>query len=278
MYLKLWRLKAFPFANVNDENSFFLSAGAEEALASIFYAISSVRPFALLTGSSGVGKSMLLKVAGIELASKQCEVARVQAPADNARELFGQILSAFDMPAEPPLDYTHMFATLVEFGQVTASRGVRPVIFIDDAQTLCAPESLDKLRLLANFQKGGDFLFTGILAGTDAVVEVLRQVPALADRIEIRTRLTPFTEEETSAYITAKLEVAGATEKIFAANELARIYEQTEGVARDINALCDKAMTHAFMRGVKTVDADALDAAVTEFAGSRSGLSDEGGI
>jgi len=271
MYLEHWNFSKFPFANTNDESSFFLSSGAEEALAAVFYAASSVRPFALLTGASGVGKSMVLHIARLELPDHQCEVGLINVPTGDADEIYSQILGAFDV-APPRVGGVAAAAdALSEFGKTVVARGTRLVLLIDDAEQLQSPAMLERLRLLANFQHNGSYLFTVILSGKPELLDAITAHKSLAGRVEVQARLNPFNEEETVAYIGARLTAAGGAEDIFPADVAAKVYEATSGVARNINLLCDKALTDAFMRSEKRVSAAAVQRGVDELR--QGGLS-----
>jgi len=269
MYLEHWQLTKFPFANTNDESSFFLSSGGEEALASLFYAASSRRPYAILTGPSGVGKSMLLHIARLELMENQCEVGLLKVPTGNADELYGQILSAFDVAPSKSSGVAVDVEALAAFGEGMVSHGTQLVLMIDDADTLRSPACLERLRLLSNFQYNGNFVYTVLLAGSVELFDIIATNRSLLGRLEVQDQLSPFNEEESIAYIQARLAAAGGGPDIIQTDAARKVFDASGGIARNINMLCDKALANAFMNSEKSVKTASVARSVEDLKQTR---------
>src|SRR4051812_36324078 len=72
--LKHWGLESWPFRSLPGVGQFYPTAGHNEALARIEHLVEGRRRAGVLLGQSGVGKSLLLKVAARELSRKGAAV------------------------------------------------------------------------------------------------------------------------------------------------------------------------------------------------------------
>jgi len=80
----------------------------------------------------------------------------------------------------------------------------------------------------------------------------------LDERLDMKMLLQPFTAEETAAYINHRLQAAGATREIFAADALQTAYQLSGGIPRQLNRLCDLALVVGFAAHEHTIDAAQL--------------------
>ena len=89
-----------------------------------------------------------------------------------------------------------------------AKSGERPLLVVDDAHLIDEVATFDTLRLLLNFTSNGSPDLSLLFVGG---AELLLELPdGLADRLAARCLLGPFTQEESSAYVTGRLAAAGA--------------------------------------------------------------------
>ncbi len=134
------------------------------------------------------------------------------------------------------------------------ARGRRTVLIIDEAQNL-APEVLEQVRLLTNLETHKDKLLRIMLVGQPELAELLARADLrqLASRITARYHLTPLTASETRSYIAHRLRIAGGDARLFAPAALSLIHRLTQGVPRNINILCDRALLGAYASGTRTV-------------------------
>jgi len=241
MYREYWGLRENPFSNTYNSGFFYLSKGVEEAVKRFFAAVSENRGIMLLLGPTGVGKTYFVKLITDQLRARQLRVTQTITPclspdgfaqeiSRKLRELRGSDPAAGDEgparteAAAPPL-------------------GKRPaVLIVDEAQTISDAETFEVLRALLNHDSNGKFLLTTLLAGDDGLVERLRALPSLNQRIGVRYRLEPLTPQETAAYIDFRLSAAGATSEIFDKEAKEEIHAISGGIPRLINTLCDLSM------------------------------------
>jgi general secretion pathway protein A len=81
----------------------------------------------------------------------------------------------------------------------------------------------------------------------------------LRQRIVLRHRLRPFTEEETAQYVEERLRLAGYTGKgIFKKSALRELHAVSGGTPRVINIVCDGALLLGFGRDRSTLGPDEI--------------------
>jgi general secretion pathway protein A len=100
-----------------------------------------------------------------------------------------------------------------------------------------------------------------MLVGQPELADLLArpELRQLRQRIVLRHRLRPFTEQETSHYVDERLRLAGYTGKaLFENSALRELYRVTGGVPRLINVVCDGALLLGYGRELATLDADAI--------------------
>ena len=89
-------------------------------------------------------------------------------------------------------------------------------------------------------------------------------MPQLEERLGVKCLLRPFNEEETAAYVSHRLRVAGALQPIFDAESLTALHALTHGIARRINRLCDLALLIGYAEERRTITAEHVEAVCEE--------------
>ena len=138
------------------------------------------------------------------------------------------------------------------------------VIVLDEAHLLDNGHTLEALRLLMNFQTDRQPGLTLLLAGEPGLLATLARMPHLEERLGVKCLLRPFNEEETAAYVSHRLRVAGAARPIFEPDALPAIFGLTHGIARRINRLCDLALLIGFAEERRTLNAEHVEAVCQE--------------
>jgi pSer/pThr/pTyr-binding forkhead associated (FHA) protein len=121
--------------------------------------------------------------------------------------------------------------------------------------------------MLSGVETTKDKVLRIILAGQPELNQKLDapELVQLAQRVRLRFHLTALSREEMEAYITHRLEVAGAQgREIFARDCHDVIYRYTGGTPRLVNTLCDTAMMASYAAERDHVSLDDLHAALDE--------------
>jgi hypothetical protein len=88
----------------------------------------------------------------------------------------------------------------------------------------------------------------------------------LKQRIALRCEVTPLSLQETSAYISGRLRIAGgAPEKVFTREAVTRIFEASLGIPRTISVLCDNAMLTGFAVQARAISRQLVDDVCRDF-------------
>ena len=147
------------------------------------------------------------------------------------------------------------------------ARGEITALVIDEAQCLSS-ELLEEIRLLANSETATEKLLPLVLAGQPELRERLNEpgLRQLKQRVALRCEIAPFRLEETAAYLTARIRTAGGeAANVFTREAVMLIHEQSHGIPRTINVICDNALLTGMALGRRLVDAEIVREVVRDF-------------
>lgn len=262
MYLEYWGFSKFPFENVPDPDFFYLSKSHEEALTRLIYAAEMRKGGAMLSGEIGCGKTTLSKVYVQELSEDKYDIGMIINPKLEDKEFLQEILYQLDMQ-EIPETKVRCLRTLNEKMLANMNAGKETLLIVDEAQLL-NESTFEEIRLLLNFQLNNRFLLTIILLGQPELMQKVKKIEQLEQRIAIRYHLTPFNREDTVKYIAFRQMKAGRARNVFTDEALLAIYEYTAGVPRKINNLCDLSLLIGFSSRQKTVDKKIVESIISD--------------
>jgi general secretion pathway protein A len=216
------------------------------------YGIQTRKGMLLLTGDIGCGKTLLSRRLIVDLSPDQYDVALVANPALSPSELLDEVLSQFGL--DLMRSKAGRLQTLNGRLQSNAQRGISSVLVVDEAQAIVNVKAFEELRLLTNFQLNDRFLLTVVLIGQPELRHRIAGIPQLHQRIAVRAHLGPFTAEETMSYITVRMGTATHRKDVFTKEAVGVIYEQSKGIGRLINALCDQCLFAGAIENVSQID------------------------
>jgi general secretion pathway protein A len=252
MYLEYWGLERFPFDNAPDPNFFYVSNTHEEGLNRLLYAAELGKGCALLAGDVGVGKTTLSHVFLQKLSAGKFEIVLISNPCQDRNEFLQDIL--YKLGADTiPSRKVEILQVLQEKLEENADRGRKTLLIVDEAQLL-SEEMLEEVRLLLNFQSSHGFLITIILMGQLELIEKVKKIQQLQQRIAIKYFLKPFNLSETLDYILYRQKKAGAHRNVFDKDAIRLIYRHSHGLPRMINHLCDLMLLVGAVKKKKRID------------------------
>lgn len=251
-YTTYWGLRAFPFDNVPDPRFYVPCVQHDAAHRWLSYGIHTRKGILLLTGDIGCGKTLLSRRLIVGLLPARYDVALVANPALSPSELLDEVLSQFGLDLVD--SKAARLQTLNTRLELNAQRGISSVLVVDEAQAIESVKGFEELRLLTNFQLNDRFLLTVVLIGQPELRHRVAEIPQLNQRIAVRVHLGPFTAEETTSYIEARMGAATDRTDVFTKEAVTTIYEQSQGIGRLINALCDQCLFAGAIEHLSQID------------------------
>ncbi len=254
MYLDYYGLKEEPFGLTPDPKYFYTSRKHIEVLSCLQYTIEYRKGFGILIGEAGSGKTTVGHVL-LKKLDPSTRVAVITNTHLDERELIYTILSEFGEEVELE-DKCILLSKLNDFLMKELSRGGNPVLIIDEAQNL-SPKVLEEIRMLANLETESEKLIQIILMGQPELEMMLRgdRLIQLQQRFSVGVRLSRLDLQETREYITFRMRMAGATgDGLFTDDAIDIVYEESNGIPRFINNICDACLVNAYAIGKRYVD------------------------
>jgi type II secretory pathway predicted ATPase ExeA len=265
VYLEFFDLKEFPFRLTPDTEFLYMSEAHTRAKAYMDYTVWNREGFVVITGEIGSGKTSLIQKLLSEL-DESVFVAKVfQTQLDDVEFLqavlveFG--LNPFSAKKVELIDMLNTF--LVEH----FLQNQQMVLVVDDAHNL-SHKALEELRMLSGLETHKEKVLHVILVGQPQLNDVLEapELEQLLQRVRLRYHIKALSAEDTQAYITHRLKIAGmdSPRHLFTAETFPIINKYTGGLPRLINTLCDTALTCAYADGAKIVNGSVLNGAIDE--------------
>ncbi len=169
--------------------------------------------FALITGESGTGKSVALRiVAGRLAALRDVTVGVIERPQSRSGDFYRELGDIFAVKLKPHNRWGGFKALRERWKTHVASSRIRPVLLVDEAQEM-SPDVLSELRILCSADFDATSLLTVVLSGDGRLPELLRHedlVP-LGTRIRARLLTETATREELLELLHHALAKAGNT-------------------------------------------------------------------
>jgi type II secretory pathway predicted ATPase ExeA len=263
MYTQFYNFSERPFSLLPDPDYLFFSHQHQTALALLETAVINNSGFCMLSGEIGAGKTTLLR----ELLNRLDEDIIIGL-VNNTHASFGSlmqwILGAFGLV---PVSQNNVdqYQQFVDFVISEYAKNRHTLLIIDEAQQL-TPESMEELRMLSNINSDKDFVLQVIIAGQNEL-RVKLQSPELtqfAQRISIDYHLEYLDMVDTSHYIRHRLQHAGGAPDLFDMSACRAIFENTGGVPRLINRLCDICLVYGYAAESKIISSNIVNSVIED--------------
>jgi type II secretory pathway predicted ATPase ExeA len=259
MYENHFGFAELPFSVSPDPRFFYSNPVYREALVTLHYGIEARKGFVIITGEAGTGKTTLLRMLMHNLDSA-IHTAFVFNPRLTFTALLRFILSDLGVTssAKDRLKLTEQLNShLIE----QLKKGQTVALLVDEAQAL-SDEILEELRLLSNLETDQEKLIQIVLMGQPELESKLDQpeLRQLKQRVTLRCRLLPLTEDEVGLYIASRIKTAGYEGKeLFVPKAVQKITHYSNGIPRLVNVICDNALVIASAASKKQVSAEMID-------------------
>ncbi len=271
-YLDFYGLEREPFSMAPVSKFYFNSAQHSRALVRLMYAVDTTKGLALLVGDIGTGKTTLARRMLDSLPEEEYESALLVIihsgiTAGWLLERIALQLGVDSLESDKLKLLNQLYRRLVELYEA----GKKAVVLIDEAQMLQSKEIMEEFRGLLNLEMPERKLLTFVFFGLPEIEENLRLDPPLQQRVALKYRLDPFTEESTNGYIHHRLRLAGSQEEIFDRDSIRLIHHYSRGIPRLINTICDNSLFEGYLLKRKNIDRELALSVIQDL-----GLSDTG--
>lgn len=267
LYGPFYGLTEPPFDLTPNPRFLFLSHRQREALSNLRYALATSKGFTLILGEAGTGKTTLVRTAMSELGGTSNRYVLVSNPTLGRDEFYEFLAREFGLSREAAGSKTRFLSELQTEVEARFAAGGLTGLVIDEAQSL-PHDLLEEIRLLGNIETTTTKLLNIVLCGQPELAERLNDASLrqLKQRIALRCELKALTLEETAAYISGRLRIAGGSPgEIFTRETVVAIHEASSGIPRTVNVLSDNALIGGFAAQVKPITLEVIEEVRRDF-------------
>lgn len=256
-------LKTYPFGKEIPVKDVFASPAYQEVSSRLDY-LKKNRGLMLLTGDPGVGKTITLRsfVENLNPSLYWCAYIPLStvSPIEFYRQLNGKLTGGF---LHRKVDLFNSIQAAVK-DMVTNHKKV-PVIIIDEAHLLM-PTTLAEIQIILNFDIDSTNPAIFIMAGQSHLRDKItgHVTVSLNQRFSIKFHLTPLDKQLTASYIEHRLSVCGCKRSPFSASACEAIFQNSQGVPRNIDNLALKSLTLAATQNTSSITEEEVFAASKE--------------
>lgn len=267
LYGDFYGLAEPPFDLTPNPRFLFLSTRQREALSNLRYALATSKGFALILGEAGTGKTTLVRTALAELGQTTSKYVLVSNPTLGRTEFYELLAREFALSADAQQSKTHFLMELQRDVEARFSAGGLTGLIVDEAQSM-PHELLEEIRLLGNIETSTTKLLNIVLSGQPELAARLNDpsLRQLKQRIALRCELKPLSVDETAAYISGRIRIAGGSPgDIFTRETVIAIHDASAGIPRTINVLCDNTLIGGFAAQARPIPVEIVEDVCRDF-------------
>lgn len=266
MYEKYFSLTAEPFRMSPSIRFSFQHQSYKKIKSHVQYALFKSEGIVLITGRPGTGKTSLVDEITYKLAKTRIAVTKVSCDGLDSENLLQATLQALGVE-EPSGNKATMLRNLEKHLTETRTDGRLSVLMFDEAQTL-TNDALEQIRIMTNYQNGGQPLVQVFLVGQNELRERMLspEFEQLHQRILTTCHLEPLTLEETRGYVHHRLTAVGwkdgnpkLDEELFP-----MIHSVSQGIPRWINLICSRLLLHGMAEDSRHLSLQDLNAVLLD--------------
>jgi putative secretion ATPase (PEP-CTERM system associated) len=271
MYTDYYGLTAPPFQLTPDARFWFASGTHKKAMAYLGYGLAQGEGFIVVTGDIGAGKTTLTGHLMETIDPARVEAIRIVSTQVEGDDMLRLTAQGLGLPTEG-VEKAQLLDRIERHLTQTGRGARRTLLIIDEAQNL-PTSALEELRMLSNFQAGGDALLQIFLLGQPEFRDRLAdsdQLEQLRQRVIATHHLDPMAADETRGYLEHRLKTAGWTGRPALTGEAcALLHTASGGLPRKLNTLATRALLMAAIDKLDTIDDAVISQVVSDLDGDR---------
>lgn len=254
MIWQYFRLTATPFPVIPVAGQACLLPSWQEYLEQLQGALEQQQGPAVILGSAGTGKTMLLAVLAQRLAARYRVCHLRDGGLENRVDFWKTLLFELGLPV-PAADANDCRRTLLAALRQQSEFAADLLLLIDEAHTLSG-EVLEQLRLLSNIVDNGHSRVQFVLAGNHPLEEQLLtpQLNSLQQRIHCRIYLAGMGLDELFSYIDFHWRRVGGDRHPFTDDAIRALHTATNGIPRLVHQLADQTLGVAAQQHLTEID------------------------
>lgn len=265
MYDQYYEFKGRPFQLTPDPHFYFESTTHRKALSYLGYGLAQGEGFIVITGDIGAGKTTLVGHVMSTIDPARLTAVKIVSTQVEGDDLLRLVAQQFGI-TEEALPKAQLLQRIEAFLHAQARKGLRTLLIVDEAQGL-GVSAIEELRMLSNFQLGGQALLQIFLLGQPEFRDLMNSpdLEQLRQRVIATHHLEPMLANEVEHYIRHRLSLVGwtANPRIDADAYIA-IYRATDGVPRRINALMSRVLLLGAIDHLSEIDGHVVQAVAAD--------------
>ena len=265
MYDQYYELKGRPFQLTPDPHFYFESATHRKALSYLGYGLAQGEGFIVITGDIGAGKTTLVGHVMSTIDPQRLTAVKIVSTQVEGDDLLRLVAQSFGI-TEEALPKAQLLQRIEAFLHAQARKGLRTLLIVDEAQGL-GVSAVEELRMLSNFQLGGQALLQIFLLGQPEFRDLMKspELEQLQQRVIATHHLEPMLANEVEPYIKHRLTLVGWHDNPrITQDAYATIYAVTDGVPRRVNALMSRVLLLGAVDRLSEIDAQVVNAVAAD--------------
>lgn len=252
--LALWGLKWNPFTPELPHDALLVTASIESFAWRVEQLVQE-GGFALISGESGTGKSVALRIVARRLSAlRDVMVGVLERPQSKSADFYRELGDIFSVQLRPSNRWGGFRALRERWKAHVAATRIKPVLLVDEAQEMDSGV-LSELRILASADFDATSLLTVILCGDGRLLELLRHEDLVPLGTRIRTRLVtePASRDELLALLRHALSKAGNA-TLMTAQLMDTLVDHSAGNYRLLMTMGADLLAHGLAREAEQLD------------------------
>jgi type II secretory pathway predicted ATPase ExeA len=252
VWMSHWGLSRDPFAE--SDSPYVSLPSHDEAVARLLFSIETSQRRATLAGPAGLGKSAVLRQARFESRSPRRRFASIVCPRD--RELlFASLAECLGQRVGREPSRLGSWRALERGVRLASLEGCQLVLAIDDCDQEVDETVGRDLETLARLGSAVNADLTIILIGRN----IAGAHSAANDAWSLPISLERLTRSQAERLLTAKLEDAGNSDRIFTPRAITRLHALSLGVPRKLEQFAFLCLIGGADRGLEVINPDLVD-------------------